>query len=342
MSYSITQVVNGTSITQTTVTTTVSAISYPANYQGDKIQQLVFSLPESSNTCYWVRLEIPQNQSYDLNYGIRLLKNSANDSSAWTNVPLRDISDYQFIKYISVPKHSDNNIDYSTVWLYREKNDTLVNAAVAKVDNSLTPGSSVAATDRANRFYYNFNNDNHIIYYYDDNGNAINRGSVASPSYNFYNYIDYYPTILPHNFTENTESLSVNEFLIIPSDSSYRWVYLYLKPIDDDRNLMWVDETNNVTMMGRHIENIDDIKVTYKALTNSDNIVSNLGKVTNIGIWGRPGQLMAINDQELKIGPSGYYELKDYQINSLYVINSASTDKYTVDIQYETQEVLNG
>ena len=338
MSYSITQKISGASVATGAISVPISSMSYHSEYNGDKIQQLYFALPNINTTsCYWVRLTMPQNQSYDLNYGIRLIKSLPSDTTA-----LKDITDYQFVKYISIPKNNNDDIGTSVVWLYKEKEKTNINAAVAISDNNEHPGGSVTEALRANKFYYN---DNNKFYYYDNSGNLvtwtkINEG-IQESSTNCYDYIDYYSTILPHYFDEGNSRLAVNEFLIIPSSNDYKYVYLYLKPIDDDRNIIWRD--GSTTMMGRHIENpSDNIKITCKSLGNSDNIVANLGKVTNIGVWGRPQQMMAINGQELKIGPSGYYELKDYIINSLYVINSASTDKYTVDIQYETQGVLNG
>ena len=45
--------------------------------------------------------------------------------------------------------------------------------------------------------------------------------------------------------------------------------------------------------------------------------------------------MMAINGSEIKIGPSGYFELQDYDIKSLGIAALAAEDKYTVDYQYQ-------
>jgi hypothetical protein len=46
--------------------------------------------------------------------------------------------------------------------------------------------------------------------------------------------------------------------------------------------------------------------------------------------------MMAINGEEIKVGPSGYYELNDFEITSLGIACMDSNDKFTIDYQYET------
>ena len=85
-------------------------------------------------------------------------------------------------------------------------------------------------------------------------------------------------------------------------------------------------------MYGRHVD-IEKVEAEWVELTNK---LSGLNKVKNIGVWGRSEQIMAINGEEIRIGPSGYYELKDYEyIESLCVANIDSDDKYIIDAQYE-------
>ena len=92
-------------------------------------------------------------------------------------------------------------------------------------------------------------------------------------------------------------------------------------------------------MLGRHV-NLEKVQGQY---TKLNNILSENGNilypnVKNIAVWGRPEQLMAINGEEIKIGPSGYYELKlnneSFNIDSLCIANTEDTDKYIVDMQY--------
>lgn len=319
MSYTVTQVVNATQLTPTSAS--VTAAAYPGGYMDEKMQQLIIPFSQQSTTmAYWVHIDIPQNQNYDLNYGIRLLNSNAAQSS---NIPYKDRTDYQFVKYISVPKINRTNIETSNIWLYRTIGSNIVNAAVAKP----LPADSNPA-QRANKIYYNLNTAtpaNSIIYRYDNTGSQI----LDNDNANWFNKIEYCSTIMPHSFNITSNTSWPNEFLILPSDLAYDTIYLYLKPIGDDRNII-----HDGDMIGRYIEDLTQIQVTYAPINN--NIInSNFGQVKNIGVWGRSGQLMMINGQEIKIGPSGYFELKDFDIKTLYIANVQEFDKYTVDIQYE-------
>jgi hypothetical protein len=47
--------------------------------------------------------------------------------------------------------------------------------------------------------------------------------------------------------------------------------------------------------------------------------------------------MFTINGEEIKIGQSGYYELKDFTINSLGVIvTDYDIDRFTIDYEYRT------
>ena len=45
---------------------------------------------------------------------------------------------------------------------------------------------------------------------------------------------------------------------------------------------------------------------------------------------------MTINGEEIKIGPSGFYEIKDYDITSLgMVVEDPDVDRFTIDYEYK-------
>lgn len=333
----IKQIVNSSSITPSLIgTSNIKEMNYPQNYDGDRIQQIIIKNNFLENNCYWIRIGIPQDIIYDLNYGIRLM----NIDNEVTEKNLNDVSDYQFIKYISIPKYQVSTGDNSIIWHYQHKTTAAINAAVAVQVANIASINNIEVYNRANKIFYTKNNNNIIdhIYRCDHQGNIIQNNNENE---DLINKINYKPITLTNNFAsdQNTgEYKKFQEFLICPN-KTYNTIYLYLKPIVDDSNMIWYKKINNqdIQMIGRHVD-ISNISVSYANIT-STNIISAIGNnatINNIAIWGRSEQLIALNGQELSIGPSGYYELKDFKINSLYIANIATDDKYTVDVQYTT------
>jgi hypothetical protein len=44
--------------------------------------------------------------------------------------------------------------------------------------------------------------------------------------------------------------------------------------------------------------------------------------------------MMAINGEEVQIGSSGYYELNEFNVNSLCVVADGPKDTFVLDYQY--------
>lgn len=111
------------------------------------------------------------------------------------------------------------------------------------------------------------------------------------------------------------------------------------KSIVSDKKVTINDETKTINILGRFL-NVDDDKANHldvkiyqinELLTNAD-----IKAVKQLGVWGRPGLPLAINGEEIKIGPSGYFELKNYDITSFGVFaTDKQQDKFTVDYLYE-------
>lgn len=59
------------------------------------------------------------------------------------------------------------------------------------------------------------------------------------------------------------------------------------------------------------------------------------GNPTNLGVWGHPDMLMSINGEEIRVGSSGYYELRDFEVTSFGVAENSVT--FTIDYQYKKQ-----
>ncbi len=44
--------------------------------------------------------------------------------------------------------------------------------------------------------------------------------------------------------------------------------------------------------------------------------------------------MLSINGEEVKIGPSNYYELQNFAVTNLGVAAQSPADRFTIDIQY--------
>ena len=138
--------------------------------------------------------------------------------------------------------------------------------------------------------------------------------------------------------------------LITPRKSGYNGLIFQLKRIQEDGDIInsaKVQKGNTATrtnVSGRFIDinsTIDGstkVKDTFHIyeVNNLNNIIlDSQGKTINrIGLWGHPELIFSINGEELKIGQSGYYELDDFDIDSIAVCAIGPQDTFILDYQY--------
>lgn len=328
--------------------------SYPSNFTDNitDVQQLVARFVKEDetpvsvkeNSVYLVKLSIPQDLNYKLNYAVRLV-NILNESD-----DLRQQTSFQFVKYITIPARNLNAVEESEVWLYRIGNSDIVNAAVAiKIQNEqdftvTTIQKQFSSEERATKiFYWEKDNEIQSIWKCDSEGNFD--VDDDSKIIDYVNDIQKNNNLMAHIFEdESTGDNIICYFIFSPNLSNeYDAIYFYLRPIPQDDDIQWKDDNNNI-MYGRHVD-VSKVECSLFELTNilgigngTANINMGQNDVVNIGVWGRSEQIMAINGEEIRIGPSGYFELKDFPIKTLCVANTAPDDKYIVDIQYKAKE----
>ena len=334
------------------------------NDETQDFQQWICQIKNANNNninfqeghVYLIEIQVPPDKNYNLNFGIRLM----NISDPNTKDNLREKYNYQFIKYITIPMLNQYGTDVNDVWLYHIKNivdnedinigkyngadnQKVVNAAVAvnivDYENDFNIDYIINNFDinqRKNKFFYSHNpavsdSSVDVIWMCDNNGDIILENDNPL---DFYATIEKNDIIMAQTFDSggaSNISPVVRRFIIAPEED-YNSIFFCLKLIPEDTDIQWQDSNNNI-MYGRHVE-LNDIVTKYAELPKvwSDTSISN---VQSIGVWGRSEQIMAINGQEVKIGPSGYFELKDFDIESLHIANTEKTDKYTVDVQYQ-------
>ena len=58
-----------------------------------------------------------------------------------------------------------------------------------------------------------------------------------------------------------------------------------------------------------------------------------MSSITKIGVWGRPGLLMCINGEPIRVGNSGFYEQDSVEVETLGVVvsNNDWSNNFTID-----------
>lgn len=296
-----------------------------------------------SNTTYYIELTMPRDKNFDLKYGLRLL-NIEGASEADLDADKPPYNNYQLIKYITVPKVNTSGQGYDNVALYQLYDEGWDNTQTfSAVFKDCSIGSDAIeskaeleeeyADSLAGRL---FKIKNDIFYLYDLNGQIVNGWGNGKTEGQGEDQFGMNQLVISHDWNSSqTDSTSTFEFSFTPINP-YDILYLWLDPIDQDNDIKWT--ADGQTYYGRHIENLNQIAVSIWSLPNVlSTITSNINNtIKNIGVWGRPELVMNINGEEIKIGPSGYYELRDYNVKNLSIAAVNNADKYTVDCQYIT------
>jgi len=300
---------------------------------------------------YFLRLTVPQNRVHEVTLDLKLFHHDSNiDPSNITTV-----EDYQHIRRILVPPMPNGNKDiYSDVILYtlNNSNDT-VYAGIVDLEHKYLPPTQEDPspnnnfTPIENRVYENGRSSG-VQYYLYKNG---------------WQPIEYFSqkTTLVQDWkisTNDTESCITIDLVFSPKykmDGGYNYLL-----IETDRTSGWQRELqyimDNKPYHGTYLDK-NQIKVqlyTVNELINPINttrsqIVSYTSDLNHIAVWGHPELMLAVNGEEIKIGQTGFYELKDFNINSLgVVVLDKDLDRFTIDYEYrivsssETTETKEG
>ncbi len=143
-----------------------------------------------------------------------------------------------------------------------------------------------------------------------------------------YQFVDSYTIFTA---TEEENQYAVIE-AIVQSNSAYQQLNIILSRTSADFQLK--DQREGA--IGRTID------ITDYEIYQLRNLIDK--KCTKIGVQGPPNMLMCINGEEIRIGPSGIYEIKNgYIINFIGVVPRISRDStgqlgrdnFLIDYQYE-------
>lgn len=116
------------------------------------------------------------------------------------------------------------------------------------------------------------------------------------------------------------------------------FTHLVLRLSRTYEDFLIIKQQGQVKKYGRLIE-INDEGCEFFQIKNILDSLNGVSQFKKIGIQGPSGLLMCINGEEIRIGPSGIYQIKNgYKINFMgFIITSenSSDDYFILDYQYE-------
>ena len=270
---------------------------------------------------YFLKLSVPRNRQYTITLNLKLCP--ANTS----NEPM--VERFQQIG----PTEADDDI-YSEVILY--KNPVNESVEVALIDIAHDETEQEFPSHTAKNVYKRKDSDGKNIYVYYTN----TQNSIEITEFNAVKLIKSWEVV------EGEDQIITYKMVFSPKYNlaeGYRFLL-----IETDRNNLWsnevqyIDEISGDLFNGTYM-NLSSVSCSLYSVNNlleggstgTSQIKSGTNTLSHIGVWGHPEQMIALNGEEIKIGQSGFYEVKDYDITSLGVIvEDPDVDRFTIDYEY--------
>lgn len=254
----------------------------------------------SKGQDYYLKVTIPQDMNYAMEFTIKLVKNTNTDQGA-----------YQYIRTVKV-NAGGNGTNVYNVALY-EKKDGSINAMIP--------------------LKYGQSNINGALYYREqDKKYYLGTGGTQYEQTDKRNIV----ALTASWKTDVSERYGLFEMIFRPIEDGFVALVLSMTRQSEDYNIQHT--TGNGTTYGR----ILDLEKTTCELYKVNNLVGSMNSNANldrIGVWGHSGLMMAINGEEIKIGPSGFYELSEVPVSSLGVVARDFNDSFTVDYEFSNKNV---
>lgn len=147
--------------------------------------------------------------------------------------------------------------------------------------------------------------------------------------------------ILKNNNSTTNRSQTITSFTIPPLDTTNNRTAILETIISpnsayDQIILQLIREIPQDFQTTNRIVNITNEDTVFGTLTNIVNVAGVENGFTKIGVQGPSGLLMCINGEEIRIGPSGIYEIKNgYTVNFIgFAILPNDNNYFILDYQY--------
>lgn len=296
---------------------------------------------------YYAYLQIPQDMNYNLEITLRLIKDSKEEAS-----------NFQYIKKINIPMGGKSQNTH-LVALYDDNPDKNTNGNIKIVfpeDIPFLKGNSYDKGEDSLEISKDKLDQNKVeagmLYGYkelkeNDDGSKSTVATYYYLGMNNENNEKYLKRtnkvndiIMPESWKESDgDAISTYVVAFRPVESGFTKLLLKMTRIVEDYNIERINDDGNIEY-GRKL---DKSKMTGCKLYQVYDLISNgnipcKGKpLTKIGVWSHPELMMIINGEEIKVGPSGYYELDAISVTSLGVVALSNKDMFSIDYQYDIE-----
>jgi hypothetical protein len=268
----------------------------------------------SADSLLYVEFDLKIDRVYSTTYKLKLVNQN-------------NYNNYEIVKVFTVAAEPDDDMDASLVCLYEVPGQRGTNAAIPVLitDYSAQPENpETYFTDKmgfaGTLWCYYDNNGEEVYYHYFGNG----KSELVE---------EYNDMIIRHSWINPSEDSIYHFSGLISSrysESGFDALIIEIEREHVDEEIIHATDADTKHFYGRLID-IDALdfkaKTINKLLPKESNAI-----IKKIGVQGHPGLTMVINGEEIKMGPSGLFELNDFDITSFGVCGDAK--RFIVDYQY--------
>ena len=254
-----------------------------------------------TNTDYFMKVQFPRNEYYAYKFNIKLVKKENDKDSSNPEV-------FQWITSESIEKLVDDEAGQDVgVVLFQNpfSEHTDIKAAIPQ------QGRPTVA-----EAYALYQNDGNYMYAAGDGSEpykTVQASKLINATWGYGN-------------VSATESNVYFEFAFRPIEPGFSHV---LFELERDSN----DFANNGA---RAIPADESVVFEVYEVNNFLGKRIDQTQLSHIGVWGKPGTLMCVNGEPIRIGPRGYYEQDSIPITSIGVVAENHSKMFSIDYKYPT------
>jgi hypothetical protein len=262
---------------------------------------------------YYFYIAIPQDMNYDLNFNIKLVKKQNNQ-----------VQYYQFLRQLSVLRGGTAENVFN-IALYETTN--------GKVLSMIPLEYQAGVTTQKDKLYIQRLDNNQVKFY-------LGTGSTA---YLSTDKVNLSQIVASWRQSEDT-NYSDFEIVFTPLEEGFTSILLELERSAEDYSIQHTTETG--IEYGRYVDiskiSKDKGQIKLYSVNNLIDTIRAGATLSRIGVNSCPGLLMAINGEEIRVGPSGYYECDVIPITSIGIVagNNNYENNWTLDYTYDNEKVI--
>lgn len=261
---------------------------------------------------YYFYIAIPQDMNYDFNLNIKLVKKQNNQ-----------IQYYQFLRQMSISRGGTAENVF---------NIALYETTGGKILSMIPLEYRAGVVTEQDKLYIQKLDNNQVKFY-------LGTGTQA---YIPTDKVNLSQIVASWRQGENT-NYSDFEIVFTPLEDGFTSILIELERSAEDYSIQHT--TASDVEYGRYIDiskiSKDNGQIKLYSINNLIDTIRTGVTLSRIGVNSHPGLLMAINGEEIRIGPSGYYECDVIPVTSIGIVaeNNHYEDNWTLDYTYDNEQI---